>query len=348
MEAAKKQNLGFIMRPYSFFQSKNGHKPTSKETLVKGVAYSFGRGDNVARFGYSTFKDKLNVSRSSVARKVKILKDDPLFTVTRTGGRCTEYGYAGEEKAVAHIRSEYFFFTTKFKIYGVDRLLTNAEIDVLSLIYTDTLSEQGYYKGSLRAISGILNVSEEIVARSIFALFNADLIFRPVRGVNSREKSRFVANLKLLRKTKRKEEKKTKALSSPVQEKPLPKAVIDANARSEIKAYYDKARERAQLLALHNEEKANKIPQFTDVSRRLREIEREIAFAEIKGELQCVQTLTQEKARLNVAREAILSKIGLTVDELEAKHFSKCKKCYDTGYTPQGTQCDCYKAGGGL
>ncbi len=346
MEAAKKQNLGFIMRPYSFFQSKNGHKPTSKETLVKGVAYSFGRGDNVARFGYSTFKEKLNVSRSSAARKVALMKNDPLFKVTRKGGACTEYEYTGEKDACGHIRSEYFFFTTKFKIYGVERLLTCAEIDVLSLIYTHTLSKQQYYEGSLRAISETLNIAEKTVMCSIFALFNADLISRPVRGVNGSEMSRFCANLKLLRKTKRAEQKKAKAAD--VQEKPLPKAIVDVNARAEIKAYYDKARERAQLLALHNEEKAKKIPQFTDVSTRLRVIELESARAELEGDSKRVQALFDEKARLNAARAAILSKIGLTVDEIEAKHFCKCKKCFDTGYTPSGAQCDCWKAGGVL
>lgn len=346
MEAAKKQNAGFIMRPYSFFQSKNGHKPTSKETLVKGVAYSFGRGDNVARFGYSTFKEKLNVSRSSAARKVAIMKNDPLFKVTRKGGACTEYEYTGDKDACGHIRSEYYFFTTKFKIYGVDRFLTNAEIDVLSLIYTHTLSKQEYYEGSLRAISETLNVAEKTVMRAIFALFNADLISRPVKGVNGREMSRFCANLKLLRKTKRAELKKAKAET--VQEKPLPKAILDANARSEIKAYYDKSRERAQLLALHNEEKAKKIPQFRDVSTRLRMIEIECARAELEGDQKRVQALFEEKERLNAQSAAILSKIGLTLDELEAKHFSKCKKCFDTGFMPGGVQCDCWKAGGTL
>lgn len=348
MEVTKKQNVGFIMRPYSFFQSKNGHKPTSKETLVKGVAYSFGRGDNVARFGYSTFKEKLNVSRSSAARKVALMKNDPLFRVTRKGGSCTEYEYTGEKDACGHIRSEYFFFTTKFKIYGVDRLLTCAEIDVLSLIYTHTLSKQGYYEGSLRAISEILNVAEKTVIRSIFVLFNADLIFRPIKGANRHAMSRFCANLKLLRKTKRKEEKKAKALSSPAQEKPLPMAIIDANARAEIKAYYDRARERAQLLALHNEEKANKIPRFVDVSKRLRMIELETARAERQNDLQRRQALRDEKTRLNAEMAVILSKIGLTVDELKEEHFYKCKKCSDTGHMPNGAQCDCWKAGGAL
>ena len=346
MEAAKKQNLGFIMRPYSFFQSKNGHKPTSKETLVKGVAYSFGRGDNVARFGYSTFKEKLNVSRSSAARKVAIMKNDPLFKVTRKGGSCTEYEYTGEKDACGHIRSEYFFFTTKFKIYGVERLLTCAEIDVLSLIYTHTLSKQGYYEGSLRAISETINNGKETVRLAIAVLFNADLISRPIKGVNGSGKSRFCANLKLLRKTKRAQKKKIKAAT--VQEKPLPKAIADANARADIKAYYDKARERAQRLALHNEEKAKKIPRFTDVSKRLRMIELECARAELEGDSKRVQKLLDEKVRLHGEREAILSKIGLTADELEAKHFCKCKKCFDTGYTPGGAQCDCYKAGDAL
>lgn len=345
MEAVKKQNLGFIMRPYSFFQSKNGHKPTSKETLVKGVAYSFGRGDNVARFGYSTFKEKLNVSRSSAARKVAIMKNDPLFKVTRKGGACTEYEYTGEKDACGHIRSEYFFFTTKFKIYGAERLLTNAEIDVLSLIYTHTLSKQGYYEGSMRAISETINISEKTVLRSIFALFNADLISRPVRGVNGSEMSRFCANLKLLRKTKRAEQKKSKAA---VQEKMQPKAIVDVNARDEIKAYYDRARDRAQRLALHNEEKANKIPRFKDVSKRLRMIELESARAELEGNSKRVQALWDEKASLNAERALILSKIGLTMDELKADHFCKCKKCLDTGHTLNGAQCDCWKAGGAL
>ena len=346
MEAVKKQNVGFIMRPYSFFQSKNGHKPTSIETVVKGVAYSFGRGDNVARFGYSTFKEKLNVSRSSAARKVALMKNDPLFKVTRKGGACTEYEYTGEKDACGHIRSEYFFYTAQFKIYGVERCLKYTEIDVLSLIYTHTLSEKGFYEGSLRDISKIINRSEESVMRSIFTLFNARLISRPVRGVNKRGKSRFYASLERLRKTKCKEDKKVRA--GIAQKKPLPNAVVDVNAQTDFKAYYERLRERAQLLALHNEEKANKMPRFVDVSKRLRIIEIESMRADLEGDLRRVQALRDEKDHLSTERAVLLSKIGLTVDELKAEHFCKCKKCFDTGHVPGGAQCDCWKAGGAL
>ena len=89
MNATAKQNVGFIMRPYSFFQSKNGHKRTSLETWIRGIAYSFGRDEHVARWGYKKFCEKLGVSRSTVARKVKPMKDDPNFHVEREGGKCS-------------------------------------------------------------------------------------------------------------------------------------------------------------------------------------------------------------------------------------------------------------------
>lgn len=346
MAAVAKQNAGFIMRPYSFFQSKNGHKPTSKETLVKGVAYSFGRGDNVARFGYGAFKEKLNVSRSSAARKVALMKSDPLFKVTRKGGCCTEYAYTGEKDACGHIRSEYYFFTSKFDIKGVERLLTNAEIDVLSLIYTHTLSKQGYYEGSLHAISATLNVAEKTVARAILELFKADLISRPIKGVNKYGKSRFCANLKILRKRARAEKKKAKAAN--VQAQAVTKEIDAANARAEIKAYYDRLRERAHSLALHNQERANTLPQFVETSRRLRAIELEAARAELKGDAKRLQTLSEEREHLQAKQKKILATIGLTLDELNAEYYYRCKKCGDTGHKPNGAQCDCYKAGGAL
>ena len=59
--------------------------------------------------------------------------------------------------------------------------------------------------------------------------------------------------------------------------------------------------------------------------------------------------LTEKQAlnkRLNVldARlNEVLTGIGLSSAQLDSKYYVKCTCCNDTGYTPEGTACDCYE-----
>ena len=127
----KKLNNGFLMRPYSFFHAGAG-APTRSETLVRGWIYSMTRSEGqVCRFGYGKFAEKFGLSRSTVARTVRLLRARGVISARRFGAQSSAYTYTGDVSNTAHVRTETWFYTKIFDVGGVDRCLTNAEIDVL-------------------------------------------------------------------------------------------------------------------------------------------------------------------------------------------------------------------------
>lgn len=343
--AEKKLNSGFVMRPYSVFRCAGERKPSHIETMMKGVVYSFARGEKPCNFGYTQFSARLHVSKSSVARKVEFIKKDTSFHVERKGGKCSEYTYIGDPRAGAHVRTEDYFCTTKFNIHSIERYLTGAEIDVLSLIYTHTRNGSRF-EASYKKIAGILNCAEKTISRAVAALFSADLIARPIRGVNSHRENAFCVNMKTLRKcdkAARKAERKAKKAEQESNVPFVPKDVRDANARAERQAYYDRLKAQAESVAQRNERTANADPQYRDVAKRLRELEFELAQAEIREPL-LLPSLQAEKKRLQPLRTEILRRLGLSEADLQPRW--RCVKCSDTGAAKNGEACDCYRSRG--
>ena len=67
-------------------------------------------------------------------------------------------------------------------------------------------------------------------------------------------------------------------------------------------------------------------------------IEKDLAFAEIAGNVQATKQLENEKKTLIKNANEMLAEIGITLDDLSPKYA--CEKCNDTGYV--GTKrCDC-------
>lgn len=116
-------------------------------------------------------------------------------------------------------------------------------------------------------------------------------------------------------------------------------AVIAADERAERDRYYSALREKAQSVAERFERRAEKNPQFKQISAQLSQAERDAAKAEIfhaetlPALLQSVETLKAERAR-------ILTEMGITEDDFLPKY--RCKKCSDSGFLPDGKACDCY------
>lgn len=337
----KKLNNGFVMRPYSFFQDGEGSHPTRSETLIRGWIYSMTRTEGqVCRFGYSNFMQKFGLSRSTVARATRKLRSGGVISARRIGGQASVYNYISDVSKTAHVRTELWFFTTIFKIGGLDRYLTNAEVDVLSLIYTHTRYEAAkHYEGSVREIAGILNISEKTVMRAIAALFAADLISRPTIGLNRHQKSVFVANMRVLRRLDKAVKKAEKAATQ-AQDR-LPAHVQAANARADRDRFYAERTERCRQLVDHFTAKVARHPRFNDVERGLRILGLELAKAEIYTPEQ-VPNLQGRLTALQKERALILDMQGVEAWQLEEKSHAICKTCFDTGYRSDGTGCSCY------
>ena len=337
MSDVVKANEGFTMRPYAFFQNEGGRKPTRAETILKGFLYSMSRGGRVCHCGYTGLAEKFHIAKSTVARIIPSLCAGEEVAVRRRGGKVSQYTYVGDVGQDKHIRTENFFYTETFDIRGEIRYLTNAEVDVLSLIYTHTLNEKTRcFSGSIRDIAGLLNISDKTVMRAIFALFAADLIFRPKRGLNRHQKSEFVANLKKLQAYKRKKKREEKkALETSY----LPKEAIDANARAEWQRFYEERRARADAVALRFENQAKSDVRYREIAKELAGMEIKLAKAELYAPLTVPALMARQKA-LQVERLERLAALGLEDWQLKPDYI--CKKCSDTGYLPNGRVCDCY------
>lgn len=336
LEAVLKQNSGFFMRPYGFFQEPNGGRVRRAETVVAGQIYSMSKDENVCRYGYSVFMKKNNMAKSTVARSIKSLDCSGKIKRTRRGGKSSEYTFSAETKS-SSIRSENFFYTEKFNVEGVERYLTYSEIDVLSLIYTHTRSKQGNFEGTSQSIAAILGLTKKTVKLALKELLSLGLIYRPTKGVNNYAKSVFAANMKWIRAKERafkKEEKKAKQAA-------LPKSVVDANARADRDKFYADRRQEAQARADKYIQRARKNEEYNAVEKALRPYELLLAKAELyeKDKLPALQA---QKAALELKRKKLLAAMDIEPWQLEVEGHCKCRKCFDVGVLPDGRACDCY------
>lgn len=311
---ATKKNEGFFMRPYSFFRTK-GRKVSGIESAIKGIAFSLPN----CNFGYATFCEKLGISRSTVARKSKLLKDDPSFDVQRRGGKCSHYEYVGElARDVAHVQTPYYFYTQKWKIHGKLRTLTPAEVDVLSLVYTHT-RDGGTYKGSIRKISAIIGRDEKTVMKALKALFYAGLVERLEKGLNSQDKYQSI--YRIIRTRIRRVERKLLKAEKKAKKTWEPEYVARANARADYEREQAQKKRDAESLVearLRYLESCN--PAWKDVARRLRVLGSLIARADVDGDVEKMKEYEGEQAQLLAQRAKMLVKCGFTEDDLVPRY----------------------------
>lgn len=309
-----KENEGFFMRPYSFFRTK-GRLVTGIESAIKGIAFSMPN----CNFGYAKFCEKLGISRSTVARKSKLLQDDPSFDVQRRGGKCSHYEYVGElARDVAHVQTPYYFYTQQWKIHGKMRRLTPAEVDVLALIYTHT-RDGGTYKGSIRKIATIIGRDEKTVMKALKALFYAGLVERLEKGLNSQDKYQSI--YRIIRTRIRRVERKLLKAEKKAKKAWEPEHVARANARAEFEREQAQRKHDAESLVdarLRHLESCN--PAWKDVTRRLNVLEMLIARADVAGDVATMQQYNDEKARLLAQRSKMLERCGFTDDDLVPRY----------------------------
>lgn len=114
-----------------------------------------------------------------------------------------------------------------------------------------------------------------------------------------------------------------------------------ANAKSDRERHYAVLREQAQKRADAFMDKANGNARFKQISKELSRLEIAQARAEISAAAELPSLLTQQET-LYAERKSILAELGIKESDLIPQYA--CKKCSDTGFLPNGTACDCYKA----
>ncbi len=336
---------GYVLRPYSFFENVDGRRPSHLETMLKGVVYSFARAKLPCNYGYKTFTNRLHISKSSVARKMALIKDDEKFHVQRNGGKNSTCTYEGE-LLLGFIVTPDFFKTTEFKIAGKKRRLTGSEVDLLSLIYSHTF-DGGNFVASYETIAEKMNyASVKTICRAVKTLFAMDLICRPTKGTRH-NKNVFKVQMSTLRKYEQADRKAKRRASlrkqGSVEVLRKEDAISAADARADRERFYSMRRAEADRIAARNEEKVKSMPRYREVARRLRELEIEFAKAEFNDPSK-LPALRLEKKALTVEKTTLLKKVGLTLSDITA-HYA-CQKCSDTGFMPDGKGCDCYRSRG--
>lgn len=119
----------------------------------------------------------------------------------------------------------------------------------------------------------------------------------------------------------------------------LSNQVATDNSQEAYNREYERRRSIAVSRAQKNTEKAFALNGFTALYGRLNSMEKDLAFAELSGNQQVLQSLEKEKTDLIAKVNDILRTINLTLEDLSPRYA--CPKCKDTGYV--GThRCDCF------
>lgn len=356
--ALKQNTTGFIQRTKDMYCAQGeSRKPSRLLSVVRGAFASLLPTGNF-KWTYATFGEKCGISGGAMTNCIAALEEQGVLEVTRNGrGKANTYTLMQgvDFKKTYHIRTYFEFYTTEFDIIvktyrkigkktkgellekrSVRRRLTPAEVDVLSFILTETELKKGF-DGSVKDIAKELGMSARHVERAIYALFSAQLIYRPKKE-RATGQSRFVANMDTIRKIVKFKEPKKGKKTKKSSKKAL--QVQDLNAKADFDKFYAERRQRAQAYADDFAAKARADARFVEVEKELNGLEIKLAKAELRAPLTLPALQARQKA-LEAEKLTILQRLGIDVRQLKPQWV--CKKCSDTGFLPNGQACDCYR-----
>lgn len=114
--------------------------------------------------------------------------------------------------------------------------------------------------------------------------------------------------------------------------------IYDKDINEILNNRYIRYRSEAMLNAQLNVEKAETLPEYSEITNKLRGFSFEIAKASADGDIKKVEKLKKERLLLQSKQTEILKKIGFTQEDLLPKY--RCKTCNDTGFV-NGIACKC-------
>ena len=346
MNVQPNTEVDYCMRAYELFKEK---LPRKAHVLLDRIyAYSHAEGAR-CYMSYRRFHKYGAGSSATVARNLKLIEEKGLIERKRSSKACTSYKYVGKELERKFIVTYDFLYTTQFfdPALGKRRYLTCAEIDVFSLLVTHCGNEKGkgYFEGSIARIARVLALAESTVQAALNALIGMKLVKRFKTGRNGRTLSRYDVEKKYIRKIRRKAKKEAKLAAQ--QAKPAgdfrTQAEKDADARTDREEYYARLKREAERPAELFRKRLFDDPYYSDINRRDRKLEIEIAKSEYKGSPDA-EKLKAEQAKLKGLLAKRMTELGVRAEDLTPRY--RCPKCEDTGFRTDGSVCDCYPPGG--
>ena len=319
IEVPTKTDLGEILR------DKSG------EPIMKKVKAG-------ARFTYEKVVEELGRGRSTIAQAFAKLREEELIKKVDRDIDGTEYVYVGEPAGGKYYVYPLYLHTMTIYVNGEYRQLTTVEVHVLGYLMSECASPKnggdpqrggGRCKTSYKKLARELQYSVSAIRQAIYNLMKARAVYRPERfkGLNRKKLSRYEVNSGLY-----------------LYKKYLKKK---ANTREEeIKirtSYYAELREEMQRRAEKYMAIAQRNAVFCNASKQLRGLEFQIAKAECYDPNK-LPALEKEKALLHAKKKKALSRMGLTLEEVEGSQCN-CELCEDRGLLPNGKWCTCYPSG---
>lgn len=341
------ERTGNIRIPYSAFKTplyaNGGRKLAPSELLIFGAVYSFSDDEGTARcnMSYSRFEDKLRLSRGTVGRGIKALKQAGKIEQDKSRRSCASYKCVNRPQGRGAVSVDYFLFATQFTVKGEaePRYLTSAELLVLCHIKTHC-GHKGEFVGSVDSIAKTLGLASSTVDKSLNTLMRADLIYRPVRGLNGRKRSKYTVNQKLLKRTEKAHRKQAETTERAEPAGKLTEAERAHEARTEFERYYAERQRIARARADQFKDRLNADDTYSRIEREIREKEPKQSRAEVFN-LPEADELARRLKRLRAERAKRMAELCITEADLKPNY--KCSKCEDTGYRKKdGRMCDCY------
>lgn len=328
--------------PYKF--NRKGYAASKIEIL--SMIYSFSTSQNgqepVCRLSYNQIERELGYKAPTISKALSTLKEEGLIQAVVRDKDGTGYRYVSEEKlGRKYDVAPTYLFRTKFMIEGEWRKLKPSTIRLLDRMITDVNksggAEAGTSSASLTQYAYDLGLSRDTVKKAIRFLLRAKFIFRPKedKGTHKDNVSTYHVNKDLFfykDHIKRPRSSRKERVSPEIEA---------ANAKAERDRFYAQRREKAIGAAEKAKARANKSPEFREISLKLAKMNRELAEAELYNPDK-LPALYKEKERLQDRRRELLRLLDMEEADLEPRFM--CQKCEDTGFhLHDGRACDCYK-----
>ena len=321
---------------------KKGNKLSPATVAIVGKIFGLSRTKNAADAScwtnYDQLQEEFGLSRATVAKAITNLKENELIQIDCRDREGTSYKYIAEAGKRYDIIPS-FLYTADCN-YGEQRRLTKAQARILAHMMTEAKRPKnaGKYEGSIARIARALSLSETTVKKAVKVLLKARLIYRPAedKGRNGHKLTIFHVNKELFEYEKYRKKVKIK-------EEIAPKAVQDVNARTDRQRYYDLRKAEMEARAEKYREKVyNAVPKFKEIEIEIKALQIPLAKAEV-GNAATYPVLLSKLHGLNADRRMIMQRFNIEEDKLQAKHYAKCVRCYDSGTLADGMACSCFR-----
>lgn len=347
LNRAGSSHSGFLRMPYNFMRlttDKNGkpRKLSETELTVCAAVYSLQKKDEEGKisrpcdFTYDELVKRYRLSRSSVARTIRLLSENNLI---KKENRISTYSCDLQQEADGFLFIEDWIRSSPFSLNGQDYYLTKKEARVLSYLISlstnvDEETKQKQHKtvyGSASFFARRLNISPTTAASALYKLKDLGVLRISGKARNGACHAWYKLKWNVL-------DEMEKAY---VQKRRKAKAEKDRlNEKARRERFYADRRQQAIEHADYMKRQAERDEGFRTATATLRKLDVSIARAEAFNlpDLASLRKQYTDAQALRAQRMAILN-----LDEEDLTPQWICTKCSDTGFLPDGRACNCYE-----